>query len=78
LMEQMRFDVAFLDGQHDLDAARRDLFTLSRLVRPGGAIACHDATASHFGVGAAIDIMVENGAGQISQQVDTLKVIRLP
>ena len=72
------YDLAFLDGHHEVDSVRRDLALLSTLIRPGGAIACHDATAPHFGVGTAFEEHLRTYGGMIVQQVETVKVLRLP
>lgn len=50
------FDLAFIDGDHSLEAVANDLKKVHGQMNPGGMILCHDAdTASFPGVRQAID-----------------------
>lgn len=47
------FDLAFIDGLHDIESVRRDIEGALRLVKPGGMIAFHDLGQSE--VAAAVN-----------------------
>lgn len=62
------FDFVFLDGYHEQDAVARDLKMARRVVKSGGAIACHDYGL--YGVAPAVDSF---GTPELT---DTLAVLR--
>jgi predicted O-methyltransferase YrrM len=42
--EGVRFDLAFIDGEHDGESVRRDIRECLKVVKPGGLIAFHDVS----------------------------------
>lgn len=42
--EGMRFDLVFIDGDHTAWGVEYDVSWAKRLLKPGGALACHDYT----------------------------------
>jgi predicted O-methyltransferase YrrM len=57
------FDLVFVDGAHDFEAARRDANSAAGLVRSGGTIIFHDCSNGWPGVMAAVQWLLEAHRG---------------
>jgi SAM-dependent methyltransferase len=72
------YDLAFIDGAHDLESVRADIRKAQAVLKPGGLIAFHDyANNLDFEVQEAVDEFLASGAELISV-TDTLAVVRPP
>jgi hypothetical protein len=72
------FDVAFIDGAHDVQSVREDIACAWNLLSPGGLLAFHDyREPMHAGVGIAVDELIAAG-GELVSVHDTLAVVRPP
>jgi len=76
-------DVVFIDGDHSPEGCREDWEVWHRHVRPGGAVAFHDARAGRPGGGSpgptsVVDDLFRagNSAWSIVEEVDSLVVVR--
>lgn len=68
-----KFDLVFIDGDHDADAVMHDVTAALDLLRPGGIIACHDhGEVTCPGVAQALDFW-----RPYDYIVDTLAVYRI-
>lgn len=59
-------DMAFIDGDHEYEAVKRDIINARGMLRPGGMLCGHDFTDAHPGVMKAVkelvpDFQVANG-----------------
>jgi predicted O-methyltransferase YrrM len=65
-----RFRLAFIDGDHGYEAARRDIQLVDRVLIPGGWICFDDAFTSYEGVNRAIrELILSNTRFELSQQM---------
>lgn len=73
------FDAAFVDGDHSLDAVRRDIADVRGRLVPGGLIAFHDyaVVGGKPGVVQAVNELLESG-GEMVSQTATVAVVRPP
>lgn len=77
LLDGLMFDALFVDGNHSYEAARSDIFTYAKLVRPGGTIMVHDVLHPEFpGVRRAFEEAAVLGASEIKPGSWGLGVIR--
>lgn len=54
-----KFDFVFIDGLHTYNQVKKDLYNYNKIIKKGGAIACHDYNHSGYpGVSKAIDEFV--------------------
>lgn len=68
ILSKEMFDFVFIDGFHDYNQVKKDLYNYDKLIRKGGVIACHDYNHSGYpGVAKAID--------EFSNEHDTKLVI---
>lgn len=68
-----RFDLAWIDGDHEDPAVEHDVTMALKLLRPGGVLACHDYDeATCPGVRTALDRVL----GPPEELFDTLAVYR--
>ncbi len=54
-LQDVRADLLWIDGGHDVEDVRRDLARYVPLVRPGGLVCGHDYSKHHPGVIQAVD-----------------------
>lgn len=74
LLAAATFDLVFVDGNHDAEHATFDVSHALRLVKSGGAIACHDYKTGrprHAGVDVAVEGLL---CGRITKIVHKLAV----
>lgn len=72
------FDVAFIDGAHDLESVQNDIACALCVLAPGGLIAFHDyGSGRDPGVKQAVNELLAAG-GELISTHDTLAVVRPP
>jgi hypothetical protein len=72
------FDLAFIDGAHDLASVQNDIACALPLLAPGGLLAFHDYRCDgHPDVTVAVDLLLEQG-GELLSLTDSLAVVRPP
>lgn len=72
-MPQESMDLIFIDGDHSYEGAKRDIDLTSHLVRPGGALAFHDANRPP--VARAIGELLCDGNWLFASMTGTLVII---
>jgi predicted O-methyltransferase YrrM len=71
------YDLAFIDGAHDVDSVRADIQKALAVLAHDGLIAFHDYSQGDPGVMLAVNEFTDAGAEIISQH-DSLAVVRIP
>lgn len=72
------YDLAFIDGAHDIRAVRRDIERCLNVLSPEGLLVFHDYGAIHHpGVTDAVDELIAVG-GELISTKETLAVVRPP
>lgn len=66
------FDLAFLDGYHDVVDVSKDIDLIYPLIRRGGLFAFHDYGVARYGVTDAVTSLVERRRLKVDGVVDTL------
>lgn len=78
-----RFDLVFVDGDHEYEAVKKDIEWSIAHLKPGGLLAFHDYRSNteyegtHDGVDRAVDEFVRDGA-VILRRVDSLILVKPP
>ena len=73
-----RFDVVFIDGDHELDSVRMDIDKALAALEPDGLLVFHDyRLLGDEGVKLAVDELISAGAELLSRQ-ESLAVVRPP
>lgn len=72
------YDLAFIDGAHDVDSVRSDIERVRRVLKPDGLIAFHDyKKPGDPGVDQAVDELLSDG-GELISIYKTVAVVKPP
>jgi predicted O-methyltransferase YrrM len=74
-----RFDLVFLDGDHDMATLRADVALALSVLKPGGLLACHDYPDPNWAdVRRVVDEVARTQGLVRVRQADYLGVFQLP
>lgn len=71
------YDLAFIDGSHEMDAVKADIARCLPALKPGGLLVFHDYGDHAPGVMEAVNELLVSG-GELKSVTDTLAVVQAP
>lgn len=81
-LDFMRFDLIFVDADHDYDSVKQDIEMTYPLLNPKGLMVFHDYDPDHeftpdsFGVVSAVDELIKDKNMKVEDRVSSLLVVR--